>query len=177
MSLMDQPLPILFVGLVTTAALVGGMLRTGRMALLYASILAAVATLGLLALERMVVTPREEVKATLHVIAALLQQNDPARVVEYISEGRPRLREEARHKLGLVEILEVKIKRNLTVDVVCQRGMEVAEARFNAVIRVRDRRGIIAERQVPQFFSVTFRREDGVWRVRSYKMDDPRRGI
>ena len=102
MLLMEQPLPIIFVGLIVVISLVGGLLKTGRLALLYAAILTALATTGLVVLERLVITPGEEVKATLHVVADLLERNDADAVIQYVSKGRPKLREEVRLKMGMV---------------------------------------------------------------------------
>ena len=79
--------------------------------------------------------------------------------------------------MELIEVLDVKIKRNLTIDVVANRGTEVAEARFNVVARLRGRRGMMDERLYPRFVVVNFRKEDGQWRVRKYEASDPRRGI
>lgn len=178
MTLMEQPLWIIGVGVFCVGALVAGLMQTGRKSLLYIAIFVTLATAGLVVLERMTVTPREQVIATLHVIAADLEQNDVAAVLDHISEGRPKLRSEAERNMGLVEVVDVDIKRNLKVEVVQGRGLHVAEARFNAVIRFRPRRGFSDEmRPYPSFFKVQFKQEAGKWRIRGYEMSDPRQGI
>jgi len=178
MWLMDQPLMIVFGGVVLSAALLGGLFQTGKKSLGYATICVSLLTIAMLGLERVTVTPREAVIATLHIIAHELEQNDVAALVNHISEGRPKLRAEAEQKMGFVEIIDVDIKRNLKVVVLNERGMDIAEARFNAVIRLRPLRGFSDEmRPVPRFFVVRFKKEDGKWRVRDYEMADPRQGI
>ncbi len=174
---MEQPITISFFGLVVVVALIGGLLQTGRMPLLYGAIFASLFTVGLLVVERHVVTPREEVRATLYIIAALIEENDVNAVLPYISAGRSKLREQVRQNMELIEVLDVKIKRNLTIDVVTHRGTEVAEARFNVVARLRGRRGMTDERPYPRFVVVNFRKEDGQWRMRTFEVHDPRRGL
>jgi hypothetical protein len=175
---MEQPLPIVFSGLSIVAALIAGLLKTGRWSLLAAAVAAGLATLGLVVMERLVVTPREEVRATLFVVADMLERNDADGVLGYVSAGRPQLRDEARLRMSQVEILEVRIKRNLKITVAAERGLEVAEARFNVVIRVRGRQGMLDSRPQPRFCVVNFRKEeDGRWRVRDYRLEDPRQGI
>lgn len=178
MMLMDQPLLIAFGGVVAVTILVGGFIQTGKKALLYAAVAAMLLALGLVVLERVTITPREAVKATLHVIAHELEQNDVEGVIAHISAGRPNLVQQAQDRMGLVEIFEVDIKRNLKVDLFSEKGMELAEAKFNVVFRAKDKRGFLDEkRPVPRFFIVRFKLEDRQWKVRDYEMADPRDGI
>lgn len=180
MALMEQPLTIVFGGLLLAAMLIGGLIQTGKKWLLYAVVGVLVLTAGLLMLERSTITPREAVKATLHVIARDLERNDVEAIVQHISAGKTELRDEARRRLGSIEIVEVKIKRNLKVDVTSARGMDVAETSFNAVIRLKDSRYadfLNEDRPNAMFFRVWFKLEDGRWRIRKYETDDPRAGI
>lgn len=182
MWLMEQPYVILLAGLVLVVILIGGLIQTGKRILLYAAIGVVMATLALLALERTTITPREEVRATLHMIAHELEQNNVDGVLEYISDGRPELKSDARQKMGLVEIAEVDIKRNLKIELVEARGLQIAEARFNSVIHFDRIKGFSdfsnAQQRIPRFFVVRFRQDDdGRWRVRDYEMLDPRNGM
>ena len=178
MTLMEQPLLIALAGIVITAALVGGLIKTGRKSLLFAAIGSLVLTLGLLAFERATITPREQVKATLHVMAHHLEQNDVEAIVSHLSKDREDLQRDARLKMALVEILRADIKNNLKVELYSDRGYDFAEARFNAVFRFRFLKGMTdGQQNFPQFFILRFRSEDGDWRVRDYEMHDPRAGI
>lgn len=179
MWLMEQPLIIVGVGSMLVAVLVGGLLQTGKHILLYAAVGVVLLTIGLLGLERSVLTPREAVKATLHVIAHDLEQNDVEAILTHISEHRAELRKQAKREMERWEIVKVDIKRNLKVEVVSERGMDVAEAKFNCIVEVKARRGITAggEFRSPLFFQVQFKKENDQWRIRSYEMSDPREGI
>jgi len=180
MALMEQPLTIVITGGFLVIALVGGLLQTGRRSLLYAAVGVAVLTVGLLILERTTITPREQVKATLHVIAHDLEQNNVNAILQHISKDCVDLQRDAKAKMRLVEIVNVDIKNNLKVELYSDRGIDYAESRFNCVIRYKILRGIAGGddvRPFPQFFVVRFRQEDGHWRVRDYEMQDPRSGI
>jgi hypothetical protein len=158
--------------------LLAGLIQTGKKILLFAAIGVILLTIGLLLLERAAITQREAVTATLHVIASDLERNNVDAILDHVSEGRPKLRADVKQKMGLVEIINVDIKRNLKVEVSNERGMDIAEAQFNAVIRLRPLRGLSDEiRPAARFSTVRFKLEDGKWRIRDYEMSDPRRGI
>lgn len=177
MWIMEQPVAIALGGLIVVVALLGGLLETGRRSLLYAAVVAGLLTVTLLVVERQVVTPREEVRATLQRIANLLEEDDIPAVMQHLSTSRSELREKVRYGLRRFQVLEAQIKRNLTIDVATHHGMEVAEARFNATARLRGRRGMVDERPYPRFVVVNLRKEEGQWRVRAYEDHDPRKGI
>ena len=157
--------------------------QTGKSVFLYLSIAAVLATLCLFGLERMTVTPREEVRATLNVIAHELEQNNADAVLSYVSEGRPEIEQEGRLIMAALKIEEVDIKNNLQIDITSAKGMEIAEARFNCVFDVEFLGGQFSimegqKQKVPRYLLVRFKREaDGVWRVREYEHRDPREGI
>jgi len=179
MWLMEQPLTIVCAGVVLVAVLQAALVQTGRHGFLYATITVVLLTVGLVGVERAVITPREEVKATLHLIVHDLEKNDVSAVLTHVSRGRPELGREAKQKIQSIEILDVDIKRNLKIEIVQERGIQIAEAKFNATIRFRFVNRLRDEaRPFPLFFTVRLRKEDdGKWRVRNYEMSDPRTGI
>lgn len=176
-TLVEQPLPILFVGVLLSAMLAAALVQTGRRVFLYALSGVLVLTGVLLAVERLVVTDAEHVEATLHTIARDLEQNDSAAVLRHISEMAPEIRSEAERTLKWVQISEAKIKRNLSVQVHPNRNPPLAEASFNGVIVGGDVKGSIKNQRYARFFVVTFRREQDAWRVIRYEDKDPREGI
>lgn len=178
MWLMEQPYTIVLGGLALVVILIAGLLKTGRKSLLYAAVGVVVATAGLFVLERTTITPREEVRATLHLIAHELEQNNLDGVLDYVSDSLPKLKQDAKARMSEVEVTEVDIKRNLTIDIVKAKGMEIAEAKFNCVIRAKVKRFTDTPQTIPRYFIVRFREEsDGRWRVRNYEMQDPRQGL
>jgi len=178
MWLMENPYTIVLGGLALVVILIAGLLKTGRKSLLYAAVGVVVATIGLFVLERTTITPREEVRATLHLIAHELEQNNVEGVLAYVSDSLPKLKQEARSRMDEVEVTEVDIKRNLTIDIIEAKGMQIAEARFNCVIRAKVKRFSDTPQTLPRFFIVRFREDaNGRWRVRNYEMNDPRQGL
>lgn len=183
MSLMEQPYTILAVGTVMTVIFIAGLLKTGKSVFLYLGIAALLATAGTFALERFTITPREQVRATLHMIKHELEQNNLDGVLDYVSDGKPKIKQDAEKYMGMVELQEVDIKSNLAIEIVSQNGLEIAEAKFNCVVQakplVSQTMGMaLTHDRFPFFFIVRFKlEEDGVWRVRSYELRDARQGM
>lgn len=183
MALMEQPLTIVFGGLLLAGMLFGGLIQTGKKWLLYAGIGVLLLTVGLLFLERSTITPREAVKATLYVIADDLERNDITSVLGHVSDAKMDIKGDAKKYLGYLDVIEVKIKNNLKIEIFDTGSGQIAEARFNVVFRGRAKgtmyRDFLDEnRPIPQHFMVRFRLEDdGRWRVRDYERNDPRAGI
>ncbi len=134
-------------------------------------------TVAAFLVERLVVTPAEEVESALSDIAAELEANDIEAVVAHIASTAPELEKEARSRLRGVTVEEVKIKRNLRVVLSAGSDPNHATARFNVVIVGTDKAGALGRRQGAWFFIVAFRKEEGVWRVESYEQRDPREGL
>jgi len=172
--LFEQPLIIVFIGVVVVAILFACMQQTGRKGFFYAMIGAALLVVGLVALERLIVTDREQVKQTLHGLADAIEADDLARVQAGISPQSMKIRADAQHYMRLLEIKEVNIKRDLAIAVSADQNPPMAKAEFHATFVGGDKLGRIENQRVPRFFVVTFRKEQGRWLVRKYEMHDPR---
>ena len=93
--LFENPLRIIFIGIVIEAVLGIVLLRTGRGAMLWAMLGVLALTLAGVAVERLVVTEKERVEMTLDGITSALEANDLTRVLSYIapdatSDAEPR---------------------------------------------------------------------------------------
>lgn len=175
--LFENPWPLAAMGGLTIAILIGGFLQTQRKQLLLGVVGAAAFVAVLFVVERMVVTPNEEVTQTLHEIAADLQINNIEGVVRHIASTAPELERDARARLRGVTLEQVKIKRNLEIDVTPPSNPSAANARFNCVVIGSDKSGVMGKRHGAFFFDVNFKKEQGSWRVASYEMKDPREGM
>jgi hypothetical protein len=175
MLFLENPLPVIAIGLLTVAILLSGFFKTGRVSILWAIAAVMGMTAALLAVEHFVRTPKEEIEGTLQGIAGDLARNDLSRVVSHISRTAPELRGEAERILPRLEIERATVKRNLECEF---HGGDPprATARFNAVLVVSDRRGGIRNQYSPFFFIVDFVFEDGTWKVVRYERHDPRHG-
>ena len=109
-QLMENPLPILAIGGLTLAILIGGLFKTGNATLLWA-IAATVVLTGLLVFaERAIVTPAEEVENAIFALAEDIKANDPQAVIARLSDSATQLKQDAKATLKRVTVHNVKIK-------------------------------------------------------------------
>ncbi len=170
----ESPWLIVLMGTMMTVMLLAGLLKTGRLWLLGAALAMVVLTGGLLVVERLVVTTREEIAGTLDMIANQLQRGAHDQVVQHIASSATSLRQNADRLLPRIEFHEVRIKPNLKLLVEDPRHLT---ATFNAVFVVSERGGAGDHHHVPSFFKVEFVREGDAWKVTSYERSDPRDGM
>jgi hypothetical protein len=171
--LAEQPLLILIVGILVEAALFVALVQTGRKALLYVFLAAGLLFAGILAWERVTVTDREAVRATLYQIAAELERNDLDAVLTHVSPKAKESIAEAQRILPQVKIHEVKIKPNLEIKVRRVGDLHIADATFNVVVVVSSKSPMLADQRIPRYVEVTLHEENGRWLVRDHKDDDP----
>jgi hypothetical protein len=165
---------ILFWGTLLVAVAAGVWVQTRDSRAWWGLLLAVGLVVIAVLVERWVVTPGEEVKATLRTIARRLEANDVQGVLPYISPQSEPLRQEVRGYLRRVKVESISIKPNLTVTVGPQRPARSAEARFNAVATLEGPANFGGRFTVPRFMVVRFRREGEGWRVTDYESYDPR---
>ncbi len=175
--LFENPVPAIIIGGLTAAILGGGWLQTGRKWLLYAMIMMIVLTFAAVILERVVITDREQITATLHEIAAAVERNDVDTALGYVYSGSPEVRSYAAAELARYEFTEVDIKRNLEIEVFPKANPPRAVAEFNVTVRLSVRDTLYTNNRIPRWVQVTFYQEaDGTWRVGGYQHDEPTRG-
>ena len=168
--LLETPLPAILIGVLTTAILGGGWLKTGKQWLLYLMIAAILLTVGAVFLERMVVTDREQITATLHEIADLVERNKIDAAVEYAHSGWPEVRAQAEAELPRYEFKEVSIGRNLEIEVFPTHIPPKATAEFTVVVVLGTRDRSFSGGRIPRFVVVTFLKEEsGEWHVSDYE--------
>jgi hypothetical protein len=113
--LVEDPWPILWVAGGILAVLAVAFYHTRSRAAL--ATIAVVLVIGLagLAVERLVVTEREEVENTLYGAAAALVKNDPPQVLAFVSEDADEMRRGISAILPRFEIREAKVGGNLKI--------------------------------------------------------------
>jgi low affinity Fe/Cu permease len=167
---LEQPVAIIFVGLVTVAILFGGLVQTGKKWLLYVMIATAAFFAGLVVVEQVVVTRREQVENTVYQIARDVEANDVEAVVRHLSKARPELRATARRYMSYLEVEQAKIKNDLRVELHLDRDPPTATARFHAMIVGSDPAGEVRHQRYPKGFVVQFVLEDDTWYVYDYEI-------
>jgi hypothetical protein len=178
MSLLEQPLLILLSGLLVVVILVAFGLLVKKLPLMLAAGAVAVLTIGLLVLERWVVTEREQVERTLHDIAATVRTGDVEQLLRYAHSSAESVRQQARAEFHLYEIEEVRITQVWEIGIEPERAPPRAVADFNVSVRgARIGGSGFGTRRVVRFVRVTLEKEAGEWKVVSYEHDDPRRPL
>ena len=173
-NLLEDPTPIIFLGIVVEAVLGVILLRTGRGVLLLAmgGVLAFV--LAGVALEWIVVTEFERVEATLDGAAAALEANDPERIFSYISPSATRSRARANEAVSRFEVTKVRI-RNLRIKVNKLTSPPSAKATFDGFVWLNDRRGELLHHTYAGRLTVEFRLEGDRWLITGHTENAPDR--
>lgn len=144
-----------------------------RRLILFTVLAVIVVVLGFFLLDFLVVTEEERVETSLHELARAIEENNVAAVVQHIATGSTELRDEAAKRMDQFVVHSATVKRNLEVVVQPDEEPAVAEARFNGVLVLSDKTGMVSKRTFPRYFILRFQKEDGQWRVTGYEDLDP----
>ena len=167
-SLLESPVAAVVVGSLVTIVLIIALLRTGRRSMLIAALLAIAATVGLVVLERSVVTEREQVEQTIYAIAAAVERNDVPEALSYVHSSSKTIREQAEREFGSWQFSRVVVKNNLEVELQGGEPATEATATFNVVVILSSRDGGLVDQHVARVVKVTLLKEGGDWRVSDY---------
>jgi ketosteroid isomerase-like protein len=174
-TLLEDPLPIIFFGVIAEAILGAALVSTRRGVLLAAMAGVLVIVLAGLGLERWVVTQRERVETTLDGVVAALESNDVNEVLQYVAPDAVYTRGRAYFAMSLIEITDAKI-HSLQITINELTSPPTAEASFNGVVYYRDRTGQIPYEYYSSPFTVEFRKEGDRWLITNHVERD-RRGL
>jgi ketosteroid isomerase-like protein len=162
--LFENPLRIIFIGIVIEAVLGIVLFRTGRGALLWAMLGVLALTLLGVVIERLVVTERERVEMTLDGITAALEANDLKRVLSYVAPEAVQTRNRAAWALGRIEVQSAWIYR-LEITVNRLTSPMTAKAAFFGHISYRDRQGESPYNNYGSRFVADLRKQGDIWVV------------
>jgi hypothetical protein len=167
---------VLLVALFVVAAILGAMwAATGRREPLWGAAVLIALMPVLWIVERLVVTDREAVETTLHVIAADVKSNNRAAVMSHIYSQAPLLRQQAQGEIANYQFTECKINKIHSIEVNSESKPRSAAAEFNVYVS-----GTFQVGNEP-FTGDFFRRihldlvqeADGQWRVANYSHENP----
>jgi hypothetical protein len=173
---LEEPIYIAVLGLITAGFLGFAWTQTGYRYLLHALLAVLALTGGLLFLEKMVVTDREQVQEALDRIARDVESNDLDRILSHVYSGAPDVYARAEMEFPNYEFEQVKIKDNVEVQPVEGAQPPRILVTFNVTVDVSVRATSMLH-HVPRFVRVTLVKEDGDWRVAEYSHDEPQRGL
>jgi len=163
--LVEDPTLVIFIGIIAMAVLASVLPRTQHYRLvLWGMAGVLLLTVAGVLVERLVVTDTEKIEATLHAIAAALEDNDVEGVVQYVSPSAVRSRLRARTAMGQILITDTSI-RNLQITLNPLTSPPSAEARFDGVIRYDFRVGGMGRQFYAAKIVAELRLEEGRWLV------------
>jgi hypothetical protein len=174
-TLVENPVPVIVVAIFAEAVLAVMLVKSGRGVLLGAMAGVLVVALGLVGLERLVVTDRERIEATLDGCAAALQDNDLDGLLGYISPSDTASRTEAARALRLIEFSKVTLgDPEITINRLTSPHTAHVVLRAYAAGRLRS--GEFEGTMRPIRFEVELRQEGDRWLVTGHKYD-PHAGL
>ena len=176
-TLLESPITIALMGLVVSAVLAGGWLKTADRRLAIGFGLSILVTIGLLVLERMVVTDREQVTRVIYSVAQEVRAGNYEAAVEHMAPDAASEKQKALGELRHFTVSDVTIKQPIEIDLNSKKAPTSATARFNVVVTGGDSGGVISDQRVPRFLEVKFIKQDGRWWVDSYEHFEPFHGM
>ena len=162
--------PAVLIGLVVELVLTVMVVASGRGRLVWAMIGVLAVALGLVAIERLVVTEREEVALALDAVAVALTKNDLPLVLTYVATSAPHTRAAAQANLGRVAIHAARVGSDLKVDVRSEAQPPTATARFVAQFSGVEKSSQTRFDKFVQRLEIHLVKEDGQWRIAAYKL-------
>jgi hypothetical protein len=162
--LIENPLWIIFFGIIIEAILGIILFRSGRGVLLWVMIGVLAITLVGVVVERIVVTERERVEMTIDGITSALEANDLNRVLGYVSAEAMQTRQRVDWALSRIEVQSARVY-SLEISVNQLTSPPTAKATFLGHLNYRDRQGEIPYNNYGSKFSVDFRKEGELWVV------------
>jgi hypothetical protein len=175
-TLLENPMPIIFLGIFAEAILGVILVKTGRGVVLFVMIGVLAVVLGGVGLEALVVTDREQVEATLEGAAAAFVANDPDRVLTFIAADAQRTQSAARGVLRRARFDQIKIT-NLEITVVRTTSPPTARAKLIALVTARERKGDFALVGHPVNVEIQLRQEGDRWLVIAHKWPEAADGL
>jgi hypothetical protein len=171
--LSERPWIILCAGLFVAAVLFFVWTQVHRMAVLWAVVTALVVTGLLIAVERLWVTDREALVATLYQIADDVRQDNWPAVLEHIHPDAVEIRQIAETEYNHYQLTDARITRVWEVTIHSDRSPPEATAKFTVIVTGGPRAAQIANESVARFLIVQFRKDRGRWKVFSYSHYPP----
>jgi hypothetical protein len=169
--LFEDSTPIVVAAGLVEVALALALFKTGRVVIFVA--MTGVLALALLCVltEWLVVTPTEQIAATLDSVADALTADDVDGVVEHIDPAAAELRAEARTVMAMIQINEAEVVQ-LEVTLNERAEPPTARADFWGKVSLKDRTGQIPYERLMPKFSIGLRREGDRWIVTDYTVHD-----
>ncbi len=175
--LFEQTMPIVLMTVFGIILMISGYLQTGKRGLLFGAGAVGAIGLMLLIIGQVIVTEREKIRETIFAVAGAVERNDLPGVLRHVSPESDAIRRRIEAEFPRFEFGNVKIKRNLTIEIDEASQPPRGEANFNATVVVSDKTGFLKDRLIPRRVKVIFLHEGEQWLISDYQHGDPQRGL
>ena len=167
----ESPWPAVVIGLTAEAILAVLLVRTRRGNIVGGMIAVATATVGLVAVERLVVTDNEEIEQLFGELTRAFKANDEQRLLDLFTTDSPRANE-LRNILPHVRVRHAKID-DLDIQVNQSSVPTSATATITERVEARDDRESASYEHITRKLKVTLHKEGGHWLVYNYSETEP----
>jgi len=130
--LLDRPVYVVILGVLLCLPIFIAWVMTGRKEVLYALLAACVVLAALLMVERVVVTDREAIEATLPRITRDVEANDHQAVLNHINSGAPELKGKVQKELPNYVFTECRITSQPNIEIDAKANPRKAKVTFLA---------------------------------------------
>lgn len=162
--LFESPFLILTIGVLLIAASGYLFVNTRQKGALIGLVVVIALTALALLVEHLVVTPREQVEASLEGLASELEANNLEGTLRYLDPSAKESRDRARWAMSRFRVTKAKVA-NLQVTVNEMMSPPLAEVKFTGVIGVVDKKGSYTAQSIPVKFTATLRQHGDRWVV------------
>jgi hypothetical protein len=174
--LYEQPLIIVVLGVALIFGLGVAWSASGRKELLYAVGVALALLIAALVIERIVVTDREAIRATLQQIASDVKSNNRGAVKSHVHSSAPELKAKADAEMPNYQFTDCRITKIHQIDVDDRVEPRSAVVTFNVIASGSFKQGglEVSDANVPRWVELHMLREkDGRWGVAEYDHAPP----
>ena len=162
----ENPTPPVVLGTIIAAVFAVVLAKTGKREALYGIVVTAAATIGIVVMNILIVTPREEVTAALDEMRVLVEVGDRPELLKRIDPSAVTLRNNINLELAYLTVSSAKIS---DLEVIVAPSNVAAKAKFRGVVDFKDTAGRLPTTHFPLKFEVDLQKVDGVWIVMQAK--------
>ena len=170
MWIVENPLPILLLGIAAEAVLVVILFQSGRGAILLAMAAVAVVTAALLLVEWLVVTDTERIETVLYRAAVALRDNDVDGVMACLAPEAANLRLSVAARLANLEVVEARITSRPNIRINRLTNPPAATGTFFGRVRVEGGFGGGVAGPFIGRVTVELEKTDDQWAIAGYQL-------
>lgn len=172
--LFESPLTIVALAAALVLACGAAWIQLGDNRILFGVVAVIVGAIGLLVLERRIVTDREAVDATILELAEHIKHNRAEAIAGMVARGTPEIAAAARSEMASHKFTDCFVTKIHKIEINAKHQPPEAIAEFNASASGSFMNGQWNQDGIQRWLRVTFWKEpDGKWRVAAYEHAEP----